>query len=202
MVNNKTSVSLKRDKSLKDLWRTPKWLVQAIQTVLSLEFEVDVACNKQNALFANYIGVEKDALTCSWGSPGTKAFLNPPYSNITPWIYAAIREQSRGVTTVMLIPQSIDTKWYLLARDYANEVLLIIGGRIAFLEPDVAMGFKENRKNTGGSMLVVFRGYSDKAGCVIREVPISTMKDIGGYIPPVSAKGAPKKKPKKLCTAA
>ena len=74
-----------RDASLRDLWRTPKWLFVAIQRYLGITFDVDVACNKENALLPSYIGVERDALKSSWGDPGTVAFLNPPYSKITPW---------------------------------------------------------------------------------------------------------------------
>lgn len=75
-----------RDASLRDLWRTPQWLFVAIQRYIGVKFDVDVACNKDNALLPNFIGVERDALKCSWGEPGTVAFLNPPYSKITPWI--------------------------------------------------------------------------------------------------------------------
>ncbi|WP_241537955.1 phage N-6-adenine-methyltransferase [Xenorhabdus sp. KJ12.1] len=192
----------KRDKSLKNLWRTPQWCITAAETILSLKFDVDIACNKENALFEKFIGVEKDALKCSWGIPDTKAFLNPPYSKIEPWIDAAIREQSQGVTTVMLIPQSIDTKWYLKARKFANEIVMIVGGRVAFLEPDVTLGLKESRMNTGGSMLVVFRGYSGGIGCINREVEIDIMKKIGGYVPPVRAKRTVKPKSQKENAAA
>jgi hypothetical protein len=73
-----------RDASLRDLWRTPQWLFVAIQRYIGVKFDVDVACNKDNALLPNFIGVERDALKCSWGEPGTVAFLNPPYSKITP----------------------------------------------------------------------------------------------------------------------
>ncbi|CDL81028.1 phage N-6-adenine-methyltransferase [Xenorhabdus szentirmaii] len=201
MVTVTTTAKRKRDKSLKDLWRTPRWCIDATETILSLKFDVDVACNKDNALFPHFIGVEKDALKSSWGTPGTKAFLNPPYSKIEPWIDAAIREQSKGVTTVMLIPQSIDTKWYLKTRQSANEIVMIVGGRIAFLEPDVALGFKESRMNTGGSMLVVFRGFSGGVGCINREVEIEVMKKLGSYVPPVRAKRVVKRKPKTVSAA-
>lgn len=194
MVTTSTAKARKRASALKDFWRTPFWCVKAIEIVLSLKFQVDVACNKDNALFENYIGNEKDALQCSWGNPGTIAFLNPPYSKIEPWIDAAIHEQSMGVTTVMLIPQSIDTKWYIKARKSANEVVFITGGRIAFLEPDVSLGLVESRGNTGGSMLVVFRGYSGGVGCISREVEISIMKKLGGYVKPPRAKAVRKKK--------
>jgi hypothetical protein len=65
-----------RDKELRDLWRTPQWLFEAIQKYLGIQFDVDVACDAGNALLPNFIGKERDALVCDWGEPGTNAFLN------------------------------------------------------------------------------------------------------------------------------
>lgn len=172
-----------RDPSLRDLWRTPQWLFNAIQKYLGVQFDVDVACNKDNALLANYIGVERDALKSNWGEPGTIGFLNPPYSKISPWIEAAIREQARGVTTVMLIPQSLDTKWYERATEHANETVILSGGRVAFVEPDVNLGFVEVNINPGGSMLLIFRGFCQGAGHTIRKIPLAVLKQLGGYDP-------------------
>ncbi|HFK8278365.1 TPA: phage N-6-adenine-methyltransferase, partial [Klebsiella pneumoniae] len=180
--------------SLRDLWRTPKWLFVAIQRYLGITFDVDVACNKENALLPSYIGVERDALKSSWGDPGTVAFLNPPYSKITPWIEAAIREQARGVTTVMLIPQSLDTMWYERATECANQTVVLSGGRVAFMEPDVTLGLVEVNINPGGSMLVVFRGFCQNAGHFMNKVPLTVMKSLGGYDP---AKVIRKKRPRK-----
>lgn len=184
-----------RDTSLRDLWRTPQWLFVAIQRYIGVKFDVDVACNKENALLPNFIGVERDALTCEWGNPGTVAFLNPPYSKITPWIDAAIREQARGVTTVMLIPQSLDTKWYERATECANETVILSGGRVAFIEPDVELGLVEVNINPGGSMLVIFRGHCQDAGHTISKVPLTVMKKLGGYDPStvIRKKRPPKK---------
>ncbi|EMB0390008.1 phage N-6-adenine-methyltransferase, partial [Escherichia coli] len=161
-----------RDASLRDLWRTPQWLFVAIQRYIGVKFDVDVACNKDNALLPNFIGVERDALKCNWGMPGTVAFLNPPYSKITPWIEAAIREQTRGVTTIMLIPQSLDTQWYERAAECANETVILSGGRVAFVEPDVELGLVEVNINPGGSMLLIFRGYCQEAGHTISKIPL------------------------------
>lgn len=58
----------KRDNSLRDLWRTPDWLFSAIQRYLGVTFDVDVACNKDNAKLPNFIGVERDALKSEWDS--------------------------------------------------------------------------------------------------------------------------------------
>ncbi|WP_446918606.1 DNA N-6-adenine-methyltransferase, partial [Klebsiella pneumoniae] len=80
----------------------------------------------------------------------TVAFLNPPYSKIKPRIDAAAREQANGVTTVMLVPQSLDTQWYLDVKRSANQTVLIVGGRVALMEPDTALGLVEVRENTGG----------------------------------------------------
>lgn len=183
-----------RDASLRDLWRTPQWLFVAIQRYIGVKFDVDVACNKDNALLPNFIGVERDALKCSWGEPGTVAFLNPPYSKITPWIDAAIREQARGVTTVMLIPQSLDTQWYERAAECANETVILSGGRVAFVEPDVELGLVEVNINPGGSMLLIFRGYCQEVGHTISKIPLAVMKKLGGYDP---ANVVRKKRPRK-----
>ncbi|MEC5980692.1 phage N-6-adenine-methyltransferase [Klebsiella pneumoniae] len=185
-----------RDGSLRDLWRTPIWLFKAIEVYLGMKFQVDVACNKDNALLPDFIGVERDALKSSWGSPGTTAFLNPPYSKIKPWIDAATREQANGVTTVMLVPQSLDTQWYLDVKRSANQTVLIVGGRVAFMEPDTNLGLVEVRENTGGSMLLVFRGFCGGAGHQTTEIDIGVMKSLGGY-DPLTAKRKPRKKPVK-----
>ncbi|EJH6496694.1 phage N-6-adenine-methyltransferase [Escherichia coli] len=184
-----------RDASLRDLWRTPQWLFVAIQRYIGVKFDVDVACNKDNAFLPNFSGVERDALKSEWGQPGTIAFLNPPYSKISPWIDAAIREQARGVTTVMLIPQSLDTKWYERATECANETIILSGGRVAFVEPDVNLGQVEVNINPGGSMLVVFRGFCQDAGHSISKIPLDVMKSLGGYDPAnVIRKKRPSKK--------
>ncbi|MER4549841.1 phage N-6-adenine-methyltransferase [Klebsiella pneumoniae] len=182
-----------RDGSLRDLWRTPLWLFAAIETYLGLKFQVDVACNKDNALLPDFIGVEREALKSSWGAAGTVAFLNPPYSKIKPWIDASAREQANGVTTVMLVPQSLDTQWYLDVKRNANQTVLIVGGRVAFMEPDINLGLVEVRENTGGSMLLVFRGFCGAAGHQLTEIDIGVMKALGGY-DPLTAKRKPRKK--------
>lgn len=185
-----------RDDNLRDLWRTPAWLFNAIEVYLGTKFQVDVACNKDNALLPDFIGVERDALKSSWGTAGTVAFLNPPYSKIKPWIDAAAREQANGVTTVMLVPQSLDTRWYLDVKSSANQTVLIVGGRVAFMEPDTNLGLVEVRENTGGSMLLIFRGFCCEAGHQTTEIDINVMKSLGGY-DPLTAKRKPRKKPVK-----
>lgn len=108
--------------------------------------------------------------------------------------FAAIREQARGVTTVMLIPQSLDTQWYERAAECANETVILSGGRVAFVEPDVELGLVEVNINPGGSMLLIFRGYCQEAGHTISKIPLAVMKKLGGYDP---ANVVRKKRPRK-----
>jgi hypothetical protein len=105
-----------------------------------------------------------------------------------------IREQARGVTTVMLIPQSLDTQWYERAAECANETVILSGGRVAFVEPDVELGLVEVNINPGGSMLLIFRGYCQEAGHTISKIPLAVMKKLGGYDP---ANVVRKKRPRK-----
>ena len=49
-----------RDGNLRDLWRTPLWLFRAIEVYLGVKFQVDVACNKDNAILPDFIGVDGD----------------------------------------------------------------------------------------------------------------------------------------------
>lgn len=130
----------KRDNSLRDLWRTPDWLFSAIQRYLGVTFDVDVACNKDNAKLPNFIGIER-------------------------------------------------------ATEYANETIILSGGRVAFVEPDVNLGQVEVNINPGGSMLVVFRGFCQDAGHSISKIPLDVMKSLGGYDPAnVIRKKRPSKK--------
>jgi hypothetical protein len=76
----------------------------------------------------------------------------------------------------MLIPQSLDTQWYERAAECANETVILSGGRVAFVEPDVELGLVEVNINPGGSMLLIFRGYCQEAGHTISKIPLAVMK--------------------------
>ena len=167
--------------SLRDRWRTPQWLFNAIQQTFDVTFDVDVACDHTNSLCPRALTITDDALTCGWGERGTYAWLNPPYSKIDVWIHKAIEQQRRGVTTVMLVPQSLDTRWYELAQDYC-ETVLITGGRVQF---DLAHAYDDeldNQKrssNTGGSMLLIFKtGFVSLSAGQMRTIPLTTLKNL------------------------
>lgn len=196
MIGSQKVKKRDRDKSLRDLWRTPRWVFEGIQKALNLTFDTDVACDEVNKLTENFVGVEKDALVSSWGEKGTVAFLNPPYSKIGPWIDAAIRERKAGVTTVMLIPMSLDTQWFVEAmQNGATSVHCVVGGRISFVEPDPLLGLVEVRGNPCGSMLVVFDSNIRNRACQLEYITLQELRQLGGYVPkPRASRKKPKKK--------
>lgn len=143
----------------KDRWRTPKPLIQGIERLLNLQFNLDVACDDKNAVCDRFISEDLDALQCDWGGIDTKAFVNPPYANCKNWVNKCIEQRMQnGVTSVMLVPNSTDTQWYMTAREHNALCILIVGSRIQFDPPILYDGedAKKKSSNTGGSMLLVF----------------------------------------------
>jgi len=80
-------------------------------------FDIDVCASKENTKCELFITEEMDALSMnSWHRSATynhtTAWMNPPYSNIMPWVRKAEEECSYGVTTVALLPASVSSKWF------------------------------------------------------------------------------------------
>ena len=62
---------------------------------------------------------------------GTSTFLNPPYSNPTPWVERAYEESLKGKTIVGLLRGDTSTRWF---HDWVlpHAKLRFIKGRIKF----------------------------------------------------------------------
>jgi phage N-6-adenine-methyltransferase len=104
-------------------------------------FTVDAAATCENALCERWCGV----CSCSddthnmpqngldhlgaFGSSET-AWINPPYSNILPWVEKALTAKR----AVMLLPANTDTKWFSLIADHAIDVRFL-RGRMTFTGP-------------------------------------------------------------------
>jgi len=52
-----------------------------------------------------------DGLNIDWKELN---YVNPPYSDVTPWIEKALRERERGCRTIMLLKVDPSTRWYKL----------------------------------------------------------------------------------------
>lgn len=167
----------------KDHYRTPQYLFNWLNVIY--DFNVDGCATENNALRCTYIGPDNenqsDFLTfdlmdfiADYMDYPFKFFVNPPYSNIKPFVQRAIELMSHGNTVVMLLPADKSTQWYKLIQDNATEVTDIIGGRVSFLHPVTGEEVKGNNK---GSIVVEFSPF--KQGFNTRQIDLVKIKEIG-----------------------
>ncbi|MCC8366562.1 phage N-6-adenine-methyltransferase [Xenorhabdus sp. PB61.4] len=138
----------------KDLWQTPLPLFKALN--LEFKFTLDVAASAQNTLCTHYLTERDNALESDWLSHGA-IWCNPPYSNIKPWVEkAAIECQKQLQPVVMLVPSDTSVGWFKLALDTVDEVRLITGGRLSFINAETQKTVNGNNK---GSLLLIWRPF-------------------------------------------
>ncbi len=141
----------------RDLWRTPPALFASLDA--EFWFQLDAAAAPHNALCRKFITVEQNTLETTWAdylsTPGY-VWLNPPYSDITPFVKKAAAESNNQIGTVMLVPADTSVGWFKEAIQTASEVRFITAGRLAFINPVTGKPVSGNNK---GSMLIIWRPY-------------------------------------------
>ena len=141
----------------RNLWQTPIPLFVALDAEFCLK--LDAAASDDNALCNRYITEEQNTLETPWADylsiPGY-AWLNPPYSDITPFVQKAADESKNQIGTVMLVPADTSVGWFREAIETASEVRFIVGGRLAFINPVSGKPVSGNNK---GSMLIIWHPY-------------------------------------------
>lgn len=141
----------------RNLWQTPIPLFVALDAEFCLT--LDAAASADNALCNRYITEEQNTLTTPWVdflvAPGY-VWLNPPYSDITPFVKKAAAESTNQIGTVMLVPADTSVGWFREAIETASEVRFIVGGRLAFINPVSGKPVSGNNK---GSMLIIWHPY-------------------------------------------
>lgn len=83
-------------------------------------------------------------------------WLNPPYSDITPFVRKAAAESAQQVGTVMLVPADTSVGWFSEALSTASEVRFITAGRLSFIN---AVTGKPANGNNKGSMLIIWHPW-------------------------------------------
>lgn len=141
----------------RDLWRTPPALFASLDAEFC--FQLDAAAAPHNALSRKFITAEQNTLETPWADylnvPGY-VWLNPPYSDITPFVKKAATESANQIGTVMLVPADTSVGWFKEAIQTASEVRFITAGRLAFINPVTGKPVSGNNK---GSMLIIWRPY-------------------------------------------
>lgn len=141
----------------RDLWRTPPALFASLNAEFC--FQLDAAAAPHNALCRKFITAEQNTLETPWADylnvPGY-VWLNPPYSDITPFVKKAAAESANQIGTVILVPADTSVGWFKEAIQTASEVRFITAGRLAFINPVTGKPVSGNNK---GSMLIIWRPY-------------------------------------------
>ncbi|HCF8331919.1 TPA: phage N-6-adenine-methyltransferase [Klebsiella pneumoniae] len=141
----------------RDLWRTPPALFACLNAEFC--FQLDAAAAQHNALCKKFITAEQNTLETLWADylsiPGY-VWLNPPYSDITPFVKKAAAESANQIGTVMLVPADTSVGWFKEAIQTASEVRFITAGRLAFINPVTGKPVSGNNK---GSMLIIWHPY-------------------------------------------
>ncbi|MBT1731188.1 phage N-6-adenine-methyltransferase [Enterobacter asburiae] len=141
----------------RDLWRTPPALFASLDAEFC--FQLDAAAAPHNARCRKFITAEQNTLETPWADylsiPGY-VWLNPPYSDITPFVKKAAAESGNQIGTVMLVPADTSVGWFKEAIQTASEVRFITAGRLAFINPVTGKPVSGNNK---GSMLIIWRPY-------------------------------------------
>lgn len=160
----------------RDLWRTPPSLFAALDAEFC--FQLDAAAAPHNALCRKFITQEQNTLETSWSDyltiPGY-AWMNPPYSDITPFVKKAAAESINQIGTVMLVPSDTSVGWFKEALQTASEVRLITSGRLAFINPVTGKPVSGNNK---GSMLIIWHPYP-RTHCEFTTVDRDVLMEFG-----------------------
>ncbi|QDH45797.1 DNA N-6-adenine-methyltransferase [Pantoea phage vB_PagM_PSKM] len=149
----------------RDAWQTPKWLFNHFAQMAG-GFDIDAAANEHNALCESFFSEADNALSFDWDA-GKKYWVNPPYSNILPWVeHVVVQGERPGSVAYMLLPDDVSTLWFRTAMDNAAEAYIIAhdgvkgsagrSGRVQFVN---AITGKTGNGNNKGSWVFVFRRH-------------------------------------------
>lgn len=152
----------------RDAYRTPPELFAALDA--EFDFKLDVAASNENMLCDSRITEEENCLTTDWfaavgmiGNTGWFAWMNPPYSDIGPFVKRAAEMAKQGIGCVMLVMADTSVGWYAEAIKTCQEVRFIVGGRISFLDPQTGKPAAGNNK---GSMFLIWHPFGRTAPIV------------------------------------
>ena len=161
--------------------QTPKYVFNWLDKRFG--FDIDGCANEKNALCSSWVGegspLGSDFLDTKTPYPyrNLRFYVNPPYSDVGPFLKAAKELKDKGHLVVMLLNNDKSTQWYQNhIHGVANEVIDIVGGRIAFIHPVTKQEIKGNSK---GQMIVVFDPTMQDF--VQRSVSLDFIKKVGGY---------------------
>lgn len=166
---------------VRDLWSTPSEVVAWMESEYG-DYDIDAAASKENSVCEKFYSKETNCLKRWWGS-NKHIWLNPPYSNITPFVKKAIEQMEHNNQIDILLPCDTSTGWFYEAQQKAAEIIWITGevyqedgteysrtGRLAFTS---ALTGKPVQGNNKGSVIFIMRELKEGEQQKTRYVKIS-----------------------------
>lgn len=129
----------KTDPKHKDYWATPQGLVNSLfayceeKGIVPKGLErLDVCASELNKKCERFISEADNTLVTEWGE-NNLCWLNPPYSDVQPFLTKAVNEVENGNYTIALLKNDCSTKWFHFAAKHARAIIFITLGRIGFV---------------------------------------------------------------------
>jgi phage N-6-adenine-methyltransferase len=115
---------------------TPLDFLSKVKTRLGIDdFVMDLAATDDNTVTEKgWYTEEQNSLNQNWYFDGW-CWLNPPYSDIRPWVSKACDEADKGAHIAMLVPASTGSNWWHNYVDGAAYITFL-NGRITFIGHD------------------------------------------------------------------
>lgn len=141
------------DKAFRDFTQTPRWLFEAFNS--QYHYVLDAAALHESALLPRYYTPEQDSLSIDWSADlsdydAPTVWLNPPYSDILPWVEKAHEQQQKGVGTTLLVPHDNRTQWWPAQRGGCKVIDIVGYYETAVYKGGKKKGQSYHRWHSGG----------------------------------------------------
>lgn len=155
VVDDLPMLTHEEEETLRQEWQTPPEFFAELNA--EFEFQMDAAASRANALCTTFADKDVDALSVPWTGDGIlRAYCNPGFSDMGPWIEKAAIEASRSASAVVAVLGlcSPSAAWWAMAVERASEIRLL-APRLQFVPPDPRIPKSSNSRENA---LFVFRG--------------------------------------------
>jgi phage N-6-adenine-methyltransferase len=124
-INNHAS---KSNKDFRDFTQKPKWFFEAFNH--RFNYNLDGAALPVSALCKRFITPKQNSLKKDWSllladEQKPAVWVNPPYSDILPWVNKGVEQREKGVFNTLLVPHENRAQWWPYER--ASEIWDIVG---------------------------------------------------------------------------
>jgi phage N-6-adenine-methyltransferase len=125
-----TGPTIARGQSKQDYATPPDFMAAVSRKFGPLTW--DLAASKDNTKAPYYYTEADNSLSKNWNDTWGTCWLNPPFSNITPWAKHCSIYGSYGRQILFLVPASVGSNWF---RDYVfhSAMIYFLNGRIKFI---------------------------------------------------------------------